>query len=331
MRILCSFIVSAILAVGVLHSSAFALEIIYPNDKSIVLRSDFLIIKGGSQPVLDAMIIEINGVASDAIDIGAPEYQAAFDDFLILEPEWSKGKNVIVVKGFSSGKEVAKTKAEIYYRTGADPAAITPDGFKPFVMHVPEKEVLCAPCHNMNPTAAQLKGETAESSPCGSCHSRMLAAKYVHGPEGVFQCRDCHDERSKPQRWQVTKSVLSLCGECHVDKIDDFRKNAFVHGPVSTGDCTICHDPHAADEPAQLLAPVNSLCSDCHGSVTKNGHVIRGVGGKGHPLDKVPDPSRAGLKMSCVSCHDPHGGASQYFFKKNQSNRHALCQVCHIK
>lgn len=318
--ILCSFV-----------PVALAVQIIYPGDKSIVVRSNYIILKGGNQPPLDAIIIEINGVASDAIDISSPEYQAAFGDFLILEPEWGKGKNTLVVKGLSKGKEVAKSKAEIYYRTADDPAAILPSGFTPFVMHTPEKEALCVPCHNMSPTAAQLKGATAENNPCASCHQRMLAAKFVHGPEGVFQCSDCHDTNSKPARWQITKPILTLCGECHIDKIDDFKKNAFVHGPVAVGDCTLCHDPHASNFPAQLVADTNPLCLGCHVNVPKGGHVVRGVGGKGHPLDKVKDPLRPGENLSCSSCHNPHGGASRAFFRKNLTNRFALCQECHKK
>lgn len=311
--------------------AALALEIIYPGDKTIIERSDFIVIKGGLQPPLDGMIVEVNGVSSDVIDIGAPEYQAAFADFLILEPEWEKGKNTLVVKGMSKGKEVAKSKAEFYYRSAADPAAITPKGFTPFRMHTPAKEALCAPCHNMDPTAAQLKGATPENNPCASCHRRMLDAKYVHGPEGVFQCSDCHDGTSQPVRWQITKPILTLCGECHTDKLDAFRKSPFVHGPVAVGDCTVCHDPHAANEPAQVVAPVNSLCLGCHVNVNKTGHVMRGIGGKGHPLDTRPDPSQPGRKMSCASCHDPHSGGSQAFFRKQLKNRYDLCQECHKK
>lgn len=331
MRHLCYFFFSLIAILCSLAPAAQALDIIYPGDKTVVGRSDFLIIKGGMQPFLDAMIIEMNGVTSDPIDISSPEYQAAFSDFLILEPEWSQGKNTLIVKGLQGGKEVVSRKAEIYFRKVDDPAAIVPKGFSPFIMHTPEQEELCVPCHNMKPTAEQLRGATSEGNPCASCHKRMLDAKFVHGPEGVFQCSDCHDGQSKPTRWQVTKPILALCGECHTDKIDDFRKNAFVHGPVAVGDCTLCHDPHAANEPAQLVAPVNSLCLGCHENVSKSMHVVRGVGGKGHPLDKVPDPSQPGKKLSCSSCHNPHGGASPALFRRNIPNSYALCNICHQK
>lgn len=331
MRYLCSIILSAIIILCTLSPSAQALELIYPADKTVVGRSDFLVIKGGDKPSFEELTIDINGVDSDPIDISTEEYKTAFADFLILEPSWSVGKNTVIVKGRVAGKVVATARAEFFYKNPADPVAIIPKGFQPFIMHTAEKEALCAPCHKMYPSDVELKNAKAENNPCASCHARMFNKKFVHGPEGVFQCRDCHDSKSKPQRWQGRQDDLAMCGECHIDKIDDFKKNAFVHGPVATGNCVVCHDPHASDEPAQLVANVNSLCLGCHESVELNNHVVRGVGGKGHPLDKVKDPSRAGRQMACSSCHDAHSGASKNFFPRKITGRYTLCQECHQK
>lgn len=315
----------------VASACAEKLALIYPEDKTVVSRSDFLIIKGGDAPPLEEMIIEVNGVASDPLDISTAEYKATFADLLILEPTWTSGKNSVVVQGLVGGKVVATVKAEIYYSSHNDPVAITPPGFQPFVMHTAGKEALCKPCHNMQPSDAQLKNGTAESNPCASCHARMFKQKFVHGPEGVFQCADCHDSKSAPQRWQVTKTELTLCGECHVDKIDDFKKNTFVHGPVAVGGCIVCHDPHASEQPAQLVAPVNTLCLGCHSNVAGRLHVTRGVAGKGHPLDKVRDPANPERQLSCASCHNPHGGASSAFFQGGARSPMTLCQYCHKK
>lgn len=324
-------IVGAILTLCISPFPALALEIVYPSDKTVVMRSDFLIIKGGVQPPLDAMIIEVNGVASDPVDISDEEYKTAFADFLILEPEWSKGKNTIKISGLAGGKSVATKTAEIYFSPLTDPLTMIPAGYKPFVMHTAEKEALCAPCHNMQPTTAQLRSATSEDNPCGSCHRRMLDKAFVHGPEGVFQCVDCHDSKNTAQRWRVTKTELVLCGECHTDKIDEFKKNTFVHGPVAIGQCTICHDPHAAAESAQLSAPINQLCIGCHSSVKSGIHVLQVTKGTGHPLSKVKDPLNPGRSISCVSCHNPHGGKSPELFIRNINSRFALCQECHKK
>ena len=326
MRSLGSFIV--IVTLCILPFSAQALEMVYPADKTVVLRSDFLIIKGGATPVLEAMIIEINGVASDPVDISDEAYKTAFADFLIMEPEWSKGKNTITISGLVGGKSVTTLKADIYYSPLADPLLLIPAGYKQFVMHTAANEALCVPCHNMNPSAAQLRNPTAEDNPCGACHRRMFDKAFVHGPEGVFQCSDCHDSK---KNWRVTKAEDVLCGECHTDKIDEFKNNSFVHGPVAVGSCTSCHDPHASAEPAQLYAPINQLCSGCHSTVKEGDHVGRGTRKAGHPLSKVKDPLREGKQLSCVSCHNPHSGKSADLFIRNLSGRFSLCQECHKK
>lgn len=331
MRSLGSVILGVFVSLCLLSDSALALDIIYPADKSIIQKSNYLIIKGGNQPVLDALILEINGVASDPIVISDEEYKSAFADFLILEPDWSKGKNAIVVKGLVGDKIVTTVKADFIWSPLADVLSIVPAGYEPFVMHTAEKEALCAPCHNMQPTAAQLKSTSSEQNPCGSCHQRMFEQKFVHGPEGVFQCVDCHDSKGTTQRWQVTKPELALCGECHADKISEIKNRSFVHGPVAVGNCTICHNPHAGPEPAQLNDQVNLLCKGCHDGVKEGEHVVRGTRKGGHPLSGPKDPSNPEKKLSCVSCHNPHSSKSEQFFVRDITMRMRLCSECHKK
>ena len=315
----------------ILPASTFSLEFIYPADKTFVVRSNYLIVKGGAESVLDGVMVEVNGVASDIIDIGSEEYKATFADFLILEPEWAKGKNIVTIKGFVDGKPVVSKTADIYFSPVSDPVRLIPGEYKPFVMHTRSNEALCAPCHNMQPDTGQLKNSAAKNNPCGSCHQRMLEQPFVHGPEGVFQCIDCHDSKNTDPRWQVTKAEKVLCGECHIDKMDEYLQNPFVHGPVAVGHCITCHDPHASGEPAQLNAPINSLCTECHGTVKEGEHVVRGSKKAGHPLSKSKDPLNPERSMSCVSCHNPHSGKSSDLFVRNLSGRFSLCQECHKK
>jgi predicted CXXCH cytochrome family protein len=310
--------------------AAWALEIVYPADKTFFARSNFLIIKGGSEPPLEGITIDVDGAKSDIIDIGSPEYRAAFQDFLILEPDFEPGKNVIQVEGFAGGKKVATARAEVYY-LDSDLTAQPPAGFKPFIMHRPESEAKCAPCHNMASDKVEQQLTTAVGNPCASCHSRMLNRSHVHGPAGVYRCTYCHQADSRPNRYQPRNGDGRICNECHIDKVKAFNANKFVHGPVAAGICLVCHDPHASDNTAQLLAPINTVCLNCHEEIGKSTHVVRGVTGKGHPLQGVPDPSRPGVTLSCASCHDPHGGAGKDFFRRGITSRFALCQMCHQK
>lgn len=307
-----------------------ALELVYPADKTYFPRSNFLIIKGGATPPLEGMTIEINDAKSDVIDISGADYKGAFADFLILQPEFDPGRNRIVIEGYAGGKQVSDLTAEVYYLDG-DPSAMPPAGFAPFVMHLPEKEALCAPCHNMDPDSVELRAETQDLNPCASCHSRMLNTEHVHGPAGVYRCAYCHQPDSTPAKYQVRQDDSRLCNECHQDKVRAFNTNKFVHGPVGAGLCSVCHDAHASDHPAQLLAPVNTICLGCHIDIAEDVHVVRGVGGKGHPLDGVPNPAYPGRELSCAGCHDPHGGMSKHLFQYGITSRFSLCQKCHAK
>ena len=312
-------------------SMAAALEIVYPADGAAVTRSNYLVIKGGDSPPLDGMSIEINGVKSEVLDLSRPQYRATFADFLIVEPDFDPGENLIVVEGYAGGKQETKASARIFFQK--DPMASVPDNYQPGVMHLAEREALCVKCHNMTPSATDLAGDSAATNPCGSCHARMLRRNHVHGPAGVYQCTYCHEQGSQPAKYRVAEqSDAALCGDCHSDKLADFRKNKFVHGPVAAGLCLVCHDPHASNEVAQLNMPVNQLCLNCHEGVDTKVHVLRGISsGKSHPLSGEVDPSTPGRMFTCVSCHDPHGGMSEKLFVRGVADRMALCRVCHKK
>lgn len=307
----------------------WSLEIIYPANGTSIVRSDFLIIKAGDAPVVDAITVEFGGAKSGMIDISGVEYRKAFGDFVILLPGFEPGQDTIRIEGFANGEKVAETSAEIYLLT--KPGEVAPAKFTPFVMHLPEKEALCAPCHNMNPKAALLDDESAEKNPCGSCHRRRLNNEYVHGPAGVFQCAFCHEPDSRPVKYATRVEEAELCAECHEHKVDEFKSRKYIHGPIEAGLCSVCHDSHASAHFGQLVAEVNDLCLGCHVAVLDGLHVVRTSGGKGHPLKGPVDPSDPDRKFSCIGCHDPHGGNTSAYFQRGINSRMMLCQICHRK
>ncbi|PLX98692.1 MAG: cytochrome C [Desulfuromonas sp.] len=308
---------------------AHSLVMIYPEDKTFLKGPGYIILKGGSQPSIEAVVVEINGLRSSPIDISSSEYKAVFKDFLILQPEYAPGKNSIRVEGYVQGKLVDNVDAEIYVLS--DAYELPPDGYRPFVMHVTQKEQLCTPCHNMNPSPDQLALSTVDGNPCGSCHKNLIAKKYVHGPAGVFQCVYCHDQSSRPAKYKVKNdNDNDLCNGCHLGKVREFRDNEFVHGPVAVGMCLICHDSHASDHRSQLHFEVNDLCMKCHERLEVLKHFTQGTG-KGHPVSGKPDPSSlSGRELSCVSCHKPHGGMTQQYFPEKVSGM-MICSKCHTK
>ena len=309
--------------------NAGALQIMYPLDGSYVTKSNYLIIKGGTDPALSGMSIEIGGVKSDIIDISSDAYRAAFGDMLVVEPSFDPGENHIVVEGYLGEEKMTTVKATIYYLGRYD--LKTPVDFVQERFHTAEREKPCVSCHDMAPSPTNLASPDAKRNPCGSCHARMLNKAHVHGPAGVYECTYCHDIDSTPYRYQVRSDEASLCLECHDDKMEEYRKSKFLHGPVEAGLCLVCHDPHASDERAQLIAPAYELCVSCHDQVIKEPHVSRGASGKLHPLKGVTNPAGSGEDLSCASCHNPHAGASSAMFRWGAESRFALCGKCHNK
>lgn len=311
-------------------ASHAAITFVYPAPKSWVKRSDYLVLKLNSQEISEVRIT-VNGLASDMLQVASPEYRKAFNDFIILQAIWDTGRNEVTVEGFGGGKKLESQATEIFFNPRDDPALIPPE-YSATVMHVPEREKLCAPCHNMAPAKEQTAQVTEKTNPCYACHKRILNVPFVHGPAGTFSCSYCHNAQGNP-RYAPVKRDAALCLDCHEDKAADFKKRKFRHGPVDAGMCEICHDPHGSRYPAQLRAPVNELCVSCHEQIKKEPHVVRTTTGEGHPLEGVTDPSKqgSGRQMSCISCHNPHAGDVRYFFQNNAEDRMLLCQMCHNK
>ena len=311
-----------------LPSAGWGLEILYPPDKAVVTRSDYLIVRGGEQ-ALDGIVVEIKDYRSEMLEVGSDEYRKAFADFLIVAPVFDPGQNTIKVEGYAGGKVVATKTADIYFE--ASPLDPAPSSYRKALIHTPQQEAVCTPCHTMNPDAKALASESPKVNPCAACHLRMLDVPNVHGPAGVWQCSYCHQPDSTPGRYQARPGDAAVCNECHEDKVQEFKGKKFVHGPIEAGMCLVCHDPHASNNPAQLVAPVNELCLRCHEDISEKNHIVRGVGGKAHPLQGPENPAFPGKAFHCASCHDPHGGATEQYFQRDIENRMGLCQLCHKK
>lgn len=307
-----------------------AISFIYPAPGSWVKKSDYLILKLNSTD-FTGVKISVNGEAGELFDIGSPEYRKLFQDIVIVQPAWDPGRNRITVAAFRAKEQAETASAEIYYYPGSELSRVPPE-YKPYVMHLEERDKLCAGCHNMAPTVEQMSSSLEKQNPCFGCHKRILTAKYVHGPAGTYSCGYCHTAGGSP-KYHPIKREAELCNSCHGDKEAEFRKRKYVHGPIEAGMCEVCHDPHGSAYQYQLRAPVNELCLSCHDKIRNEFHVVRTPSGEGHPLGGKPDPSRpgSGREMSCVSCHAPHSADVRYFFRNNVESRLALCQMCHQK
>jgi len=304
-----------------------AINFIYPASKSWVKRSDYLIVKLNNLEIT-GVTITVNGIDSDLLRVSSPEYRKAFQDFLIVRPVWDRGKNTVVIDAYSGEKKIETVTNEIFYNPALDP--VIPEGYQPNIIHTPETEKLCAPCHNMNATVEQFQGSPEQGNPCYTCHKSMMTAPFVHGPAGTYTCVYCHALQGE-RKYAVPKRDAESCLECHADKAAEFKKRKYLHGPIDAGMCEICHDPHGSAYPAQLRAPVNDLCLSCHDKIANELHAVRTPRGKGHPLKAKEDlnPQRKGKEFTCVSCHLPHAADVRYYYRSNEEEKMRLCQMCH--
>ncbi len=305
-----------------------AMQLIYPADKSWVYRSDYLILKT-NDTAITGVRITVNGIDGDIMQISSPGYRRSFRDFLIVQPLWDKGKNTILIEGFSGSFKVQSVSAEIFFNPLGD-RSLVPTGFRAMVLHTPENEKICVSCHIM--AAAGGNAASAGSSTCATCHRQIPQVKYPHEPVTSFTCTYCHTKTDNP-RHGLSRRDTALCYDCHADKADDIKKFAFPHGPVAAGMCELCHDSHGTNFPAFMHTSINELCLSCHEKIGKSSHVLSSTAGIGHPMSGRDDvsPKRKGKELSCVSCHDPHGGKVRYFFVSGKADRLELCQFCHAK
>lgn len=308
-------------------NSAEAIEILYPQDKGSFVRPLFIV--NTDNQAVTAYRVAINGLWSDPIDISDPQYEEYFRNYLILPLPYAAGKNKIEVQGLANGNVVERAALESWFLDA--PFSVAPDGWEPFVMHTAEREARCASCHEMNPDSVQMGMKTVSENPCGGCHYGMLEKDYVHGPAGTMDCVFCHDTTAGGQKYVVGTRGGGLCLQCHDDKGSDMKASPFTHGPVMISACTLCHSPHSSAHSAQLVLKVNDLCVSCHDQVPKGIHVVRAVGGNGHPLEGPKNPAEKGKTFNCASCHDPHFGKGSSYFRYGLESRFALCQKCHNK
>lgn len=323
-------LLAALYILSVPSPSSAAVSLIYPPSKSALTRADHLVMKLNS---LDSTGIKvtINGVDSDVLPVSSPEYRRAFQDFVILQPLWDKGKNTITIDLYKGTAKEDSLTAEVFYAPKGEGVSV-PAEFSSSILHVAETERLCAPCHNMAPTLTSVNTSVGKANPCYTCHKKMMNTDYVHGPAGTFSCAYCHALQGEP-KYATPKRDAALCGECHVEKVKQFKEMKMRHGPIDAGMCELCHDPHGSATIAQLKMPINKLCLSCHEQIGVGVHVNRSTYGAGHPLSGKRDisPKGQGRELSCVSCHDPHGGNFRYYFQGGMEGRMELCQYCHKK
>ncbi|MEW6003606.1 MAG: cytochrome c3 family protein [Nitrospirota bacterium] len=96
--------------------------------------------------------------------------------------------------------------------------------------------------------------------------------------------------------------------------------------PAEKHECSYCHIPHGMSEGILLKAPLSDLCFECHPDrKSPNEHKVDIMVSR-----KVEDlPLSDNGKMTCITCHDPHGKSS--YPKLLRINPSELCLKCHFR
>lgn len=197
--------------------------------------------------------------------------------------------------------------------------------------------------------------KNVDAAKCLECHEDKSKGKNVHSAIAMG-CTTCHEVKTEGEttKIELNQPADQLCFTCHANeaKAEDSK-----HGPWEKGRCVLCHDPHVSDFPKQLRAEGNTLCLECHGPRENvgekvklfNAHEItRGEfneapkkrlsadGEHGHPLGNhpvagVPDMTRPGQSMSCLSCHVPHTSPGESLARIVGEGKQAqnACDACH--
>jgi predicted CXXCH cytochrome family protein len=207
-------------------------------------------------------------------------------------------------------------------------------------------------------SATQIAGATrVGSDTCTTCHGQTAAnfSHAYHAQQGV-ECEDCHGAGSlhiegggdvkKIVKFQARteREANAVCLSCHGrnEKVRHWLSGSHAANHLRCTDCHQIHDRalRAANE-RRLSFDTATRAALLAGSVCPETSVILRPPSatndaclKCHPTENAQlsmpyhHPLREG-KMSCVDCHDPHGGAAGNNLRTGNTNQ--LCLGCHAQ
>lgn len=176
-------------------------------------------------------------------------------------------------------------------------------------------------------------------SPCADCHAGAVKAfaGNIHNKVSYYGetggCEACHAGAAQHAQSGEPSQVVNLgkvdpekasevCLECHrKDKTQMFWQGS-IHESQAVG-CTTCHQVHPNREKLLGKADQKDLCFTCHFDVRAD-MLKRSK----HPLRDSSSPSKEG-KMTCSSCHNPHGARSESLIDAKSVND--KCYECHFE
>jgi predicted CXXCH cytochrome family protein len=229
--------------------------------------------------------------------------------------------------------------------------------------HAPFADKQCEVCHAPAKDGKVVLTQAKVKDLCVTCHddkAKLIETAKVQHPGAAGDCTDCHSPHASSRPGLPKTDPVNICLSCHSGQSEEMKK-AHLHQPAFVQGCSTCHEGHGGNHDHLLRAEGNALCLECHSSDTKpvqaeGDHIITIFNGKvrlpenyfnqvtrlplkyglGHPIQNHPtsdlvDPrdNKVSVKLSCLSCHQPHASAQAGLLVKDQTNNLAFCATCH--
>jgi predicted CXXCH cytochrome family protein len=182
------------------------------------------------------------------------------------------------------------------------------------------RQILCLYCHEkQNPYGPAGEGGT---HPVGVYLSQSQRAALTadedkqttldkslnSDDESALSCVSCHKAHD------AGDVARAPCAACHTEE-----GKTPAHSKGKNG-CRDCHSIHAQTPPVKR-------CPDCHAADADYLHgKERKAGAQGLPLYDDAGRARPAGRMSCPTCHDPHGGRERLLRTETPKE---LCLTCH--
>jgi DmsE family decaheme c-type cytochrome len=173
----------------------------------------------------------------------------------------------------------------------------------------------CTDCHEAVVKAfaanPHLRGAKSVQATCESCHEGARAHAETGDPAQVLGFKTAGAER-----------IGAACLHCHARerRLGLWKGSAHELQEVS---CTGCHSVHGGNPRLLASGDEGSTCFACHFDVRAD-VMKRSI----HPLRDASRLSMGG-KMSCSSCHNPHGARSRALVDARSVND--KCFECHTE
>jgi DmsE family decaheme c-type cytochrome len=173
---------------------------------------------------------------------------------------------------------------------------------------------------------------------CAECHENVVSSfsanvhAHIRAAGPAVRCDSCHAGAQEHAQTGDPATVVNpakveaeqgsaACMSCHGKD----RTRTFWRGSVhEEHGCAACHSVHAQASPTSISKPLGDAgCFTCHPGVRadlrKRSH---------HPLRDSSSLSLEG-KMTCSSCHNPHGAQSERLIDARSVND--KCYECHTE